>query len=168
MIDLSLFDLPALQSLHLTYLHFIETHQNVLDENDGLENPDPLLRYVLSEKIKMYENKIALVKRKIELMASEKLRYSVETLFFLFGFTKMVIQVHFLTTSEAFKNYGPYVTGVIIYSKTEIYKLLQQYKDGINSDGLIHFECLHSDLSKELKSELKTNGFRASEISHID
>ncbi len=89
-------------------------------------------------------------------------------MFWNYGLHKSSVQVHFLTTSNAYKVYGPYVTGQVLFDKSKIEDLLERVKAKGHSDGIIKFEEIVSDeMSDDVKEKLKNEGFYASEISVI-
>jgi hypothetical protein len=166
--DLTLFDLSALQSLHISYLHLFEDYKNALEHIDEKVASYAFSRDYLNERIHYFGEQIKLVEARIKELSKKELRFSIEYFFYYFGFIKKVIQFHFITTSEAYKKYGPYVTGLIIYTEEEILSLLDKTKKGAHSDGIIKLDDkISAHLSAEMRAELKVNGFLASEVDSI-
>ena len=166
--DLTKFDLHGLQSLHIGYQNVLDNHKKQLDELRQDKNTPKIIIDALEQKINFFKYQITLIEQEINKINSTELRFSVEYLFWNFGFLKKTLQIHFLITSVAYKKYGEYVTGIVHFSKNEIPQLLENVKNGINNDGNIRFnEIVSDDMSKETKEKLKTEGFYASEITQI-
>lgn len=158
-------DLSALQELHTTYQRLIKNHQEQLINEQ--QTAEEIFLEFLKKKIQYFEIQKNLIEERINQLASETLRFSVEYLFKKFGFSKKSFQVTFLTTSDAYKTYGSYVTGVIIYSTEELMDLLQRFNSSDWNDGYVKFDDKVGDFTSEQKELLKTKGFLASEISQV-
>lgn len=165
--DFTQFDLDGLQSLHISYKHVLKDHIKQLDElpEDDLNE---LMTIVLKQKIASFEADIHLIETRINEINSEKLRFSTEFMFWHYGLRSSSVQVHFLTTSNAYNIYGPYVTGQVLFDRSNFQELLERVKKNRHSDGIIRFEEIVSDeMPVDIKEKLKTEGFYASEISVI-
>lgn len=166
--DLTKFDLHGLQSLHIGYQNVLDNHKKQLEILLQEENVPQIILDAIEQKIQFFKYKISLIENRINEINSTELRFSVEYLFWNFGLLKKSLQIHFLTTSDAYKNYGEYVTGLIVFSEDEIPQLLENIKNSINNDGIIKFdEIVSHDISKETRHKLKAEGFYASDISQI-
>lgn len=164
--DLSSFDLEGLQSLHLGYQRVLANHKDLQSQDKDLD--DKVHPELLKLKIDQFETQLLLIGDRINYLNSKKLRFSVEYMKWHFGAFKRVVQVHFITTSDAYKTYGEYVTGMIIMDNENLPKLLESVRVADDNDGIIKFEEIVSeDMPREIKEKLKTNGFLASEIRSI-
>lgn len=162
--DLLSFDLEGLQSLYLGYQRVLANHKEELQSRNENQD-DKVYTELLKLKIGQFENQLLLIEQRINYLNSKKLRFSVEYMKWHFGAFKRVVQVHFITTSDAYKTYGEYVTGMVIMDKEDLPELLESIRDAKDNDGVIKFEEIVSDdMSEEIKEKLKTDGFFASEI----
>ena len=162
--DLLSFDLEGLQSLYLGYQRVLANHKEELQARNENQD-DKVYTELLKLKISQFENQLLLIEQRINYLNSKKLRFSVEYMKWHFGAFKRVVQVHFITTSDAYKTYGDYVTGMVIMDKEDLPELLESIRNGKENDGVIKFEEIVSDdMSEEIKEKLKTDGFFASEI----
>lgn len=161
--DVSKFDLQGLQILHIKLKELLEGREEHLrQELSKIEER------ALSEEIKSFQDQILEIENRINELNTGKLRFSVEHIFRNFGFKKKSFQVQFITTSEAFKKYGSYVTGIVLYDEGNIANLIKDLENESWNDGQIRFkEIVNREMSEETKKELETNGFLASEIDSI-
>lgn len=165
--DFTRFNLQSLQSLHISYKRVLNDHIKEL-ENLPDNEEKPLMAELLKLKIASFENDIAEIERRINELNAEKLRFSTEYMQWHFGAFGKVVQVHFVTTSNAYKTYGEYVTGTVILDKAELPALIERVKEAAHNDGIIKFEEIVSDtMPEEIKEKLRTEGFYASEIDEI-
>jgi hypothetical protein len=165
--DLEAFNLDGLQNLHISYQRVLSNHIKQLEELPD-DNLKELMTTVLKQKIASFEAQIVLIENKIEEINAKKLRFSYEFMVWNYGLRKSSVQVHFLTTSDAYKVYGPYVTGQVLFDEAGIPELLERIKNNENNDGVIKFEEIVSqNMPDEIKEKLKNDGFNASEISLI-
>lgn len=166
--DLTKFDLHGLQSLHISYQNVMNDHKKQLKDLEQDDKTPIIIFEALNQKIQFFSQMIAQIEKKIEEINSKKLLFSVEYLFWNFGLTNKSVQIHFLTISNAYKTYGSFVTGVVLFNEDEIPNLLLNVKNAINSDGVIKFkEIVSEEMSKVKKEQLQKDGFLASEISQI-
>lgn len=96
--------------------------------------------------------------------------YSVEDIYKYLGQFDKTVTVSFYPSSDAFINYGPFVTGTFYYTSAERQKLgITTSKEGSErNDGLVKIDISYSNgLTKTQKDELKYHGIKASEISEI-
>lgn len=167
MIDLTKFDIHGLQSLHISFQNIIKDHTKQLEKLSQNEL-DELMSELLKQKIASFEFQMNLIEDRINELNAQKLRFSTEFMFWNYGLRPSSVQVHFLTTSNAYKTYGPYVTGQVLFDKSKTEELLERVRAKGHSDGIIMFEEIVSDeMPKEIKEKLRTEGFYASEISVI-
>ncbi len=167
MIDLTKFDIHGLQSLHISYQNIISDHKKQL-ENSSSEDLDEMMIELLKLKIASFESEMQLIEAKIQELNAEKLMFSTEFMFWNYGLRSSSVQVHFLTTSNAYKTYGPYVTGQVLFDKTKTEDLLERVKAKGHTDGKIQFEeIVSNEMPEDIKEKLRTEGFYASEISVI-
>lgn len=164
--DLTSFNLEGLQQLHLAYKNVEENHLKQLAElevNDANHAAIELLKI----KIANFQGDIQQITQRIYQVNNDKLRFSVEYIFWNFGMFSKSFQVTFVTTSEAHEVFGSYITGSAVYERGDMEDLVQRYKDGQWSDGYIRFEDRISNLTAEQAELLRTRGFLASEIDSI-
>lgn len=166
--DFSQFNLETLQSLHISYQRLLRERIERL--NDLPDNEEKgLMTQLLKIEIASYEKDIAEIETRINALNAQHLRFSTEYMEWEFGAFNRVTQVHFITTSDAYKNYGQYVTGKVIIDKEYLPELIEKVKLKAHNDGVIKFEEIVSDeMSDETKEKLRTEGFYASEIDHIE
>lgn len=166
--DFTQFNLQTLQSLHISFQRLLRERIEAL--NDLPENEEKgVMTELIKRQIASYERDISEIERRINELNAEQLRFSTEYLEWEFGAFNKVVQVHFITTSDAYKNYGQYVTGKVIINKEYIPELLQKVKALSHSDGVIRFEEIVSQqMTAETKEKLRTEGFYASEIDYIE
>jgi hypothetical protein len=165
--DLTKFDIQGLQSLYVSYQNIINDHIKQLEAPSD-DELGALMRELLKQKIESFELQLKLITERINELNAEKLRFSIEFMIWNYGLHNSSVQVHFLTTSNAYKTYGTYVTGQVLFDKSKTEELLESVKAKGHSDGIIKFEDIVSgDMSDELKEKLRNEGFYASEISHI-
>ena len=105
--DLTQFDLQGLQSLHISYKNVLKDHEDYLEKLTRDDNFYELNRSILIQKIELFKTQIELIEQKINSLNKERLRFSVEFMQWNYGNEHSCVQVHFLTTSEAYKVYGP-------------------------------------------------------------
>ena len=167
--DLSQFDLRGLQSIHLSLLNLLKDLDKQFEQLPKDDDLYVLMSELLAQKAESYNIQIGIVESKIDELNKEKLMFSVEYMLWNFGTFRSSVQVHFITTSKAYREYGPYVTGRVLFNKEELPNLLERIRHKQNSDGVIRFEETVSDrMSNEVKEKLKTEGFYTSEIDHIN
>jgi hypothetical protein len=166
--DLSNYDLQGLQIIFDSLRNVILTHKNQLSKITDNSSTSELSSNILNQKIKIFETELDLVEIQIKRLAADKLRFSVEYLFKNFGFLERSIQIHFIVTSEAYKKYGKYVTGLIHYEESELILMIEGMTKNTWSDGRIKFiETVSEKMLPETKIELKKTGFLVSEIYTI-
>lgn len=168
--DISKFDLDALQRLYISF-------NNVLD--DYLKHYENELKkgklfdfeiFGLENQINYYKENITKIAARIEEINNNNLRFSIEYIFWEFGLIKKSFQIHFIVTSDAYKRYGSYVTGIALFDETDVNNFIELRRNSVfsNSNGFIKFdEIVNNQMNKDLKEELKNIGFLASEISSI-
>jgi len=161
------FNMEQLQTLHISYKNLlrkqIEQLTN-LPESDSRE----LISELLKLKISSFETAIYEIEMRINQLNSERLRFSTEYMLWNFGAFQKSVQVHFVTTSESYKAYGEYVTGVVLFDKDNLPELIERVKDEGHTDGVIKFEeTVSTVMTIETKEKLRTEGFYASEIDSI-
>jgi hypothetical protein len=167
MIDLTEYDIHGLQSLHISFQNIIKDHKKQLEELSK-DELDKLMSELLEQKIASFELQMNLIEDRINELNAQKLRFSTEFMFWNYGLRSSSVQVHFLTTSNAYKTYGPYVTGQVLFDKSKAEELLERVRAKGHSDGVIKFEeIVSNEMSEEVKERLRTEGFYASEISVI-
>ncbi|TLX72832.1 hypothetical protein E9993_16970 [Labilibacter sediminis] len=165
--DLTQFDIDGLQRLHIGCQNILKDHKNQLDELPQDEFSD-IMTEVLRQKIASFETQIVLIEERIREINAEKLRFSTEFMFWNYGIHQRSVQVHFLTTSNAYKVYGPYVTGQVLFDKSKLQELIEKVEAKGHSDGKITFEeIVSNEMPEDVKEKLRTEGFYASEISLI-
>jgi hypothetical protein len=166
--NISNFDIQGLQSLFVSYKHIISDHLKQLEEQPNDEFGD-LMRELLKQKIESFELQLNLIEERINELNAKKLRFSTEFMFWNYGLRNRSVQVHFLTTSKAYKTYGPYVTGQVLFDKSKTPDLLEGVIAKTHSDGVIRFEeIVFREMPENIKENLRNEGFYASEISHIN
>lgn len=165
MMKLEKFELKDLQTLHVSFRTAIEAKKNQvinLPVNEFFEHTATQL----NNEILMLEEQVIEIEEKMNVF--KELRFSQEYMLWYFGAMKKSVQVHFLSTSEAYRVYGPYVTGLVIFDKDNkalLEDLMDKIKNSINTDGIIKFDEIVSDeMSDVVREKLKTIGFHASEI----
>jgi len=161
------FNLESLQSLHISYKNVLNNQIELL--NNLPENEDEkIISEVLKLKIASLEDDITEIETRINELNAEKLRFSTEYMLWNFGVFEKSVQVHFLTTSNAYKTYGQYVTGIVLFDKANLLELTERLKNEENTDGIIKFEeIVSTEMTADIKEELKNVGFYASEIDSI-
>ena len=96
--------------------------------------------------------------------------YSIEDIYKYSGQYDRTVTVSFYTNSDAFNEYGSFVSGTFFYTPAERQQLEEIIKqvEYDRNDGLVKIEISHSKtLSVEQKGELKYRGIKASDISEI-
>ena len=166
--DLTGFNLEGLQSLHISYKRVLQNHIKQLEDLTADVDYYDAIVMLLKQKITLFEEQIFLIERRINELSSQKLRFSVEFMFWYYGIGSRSVQVHFITTSNAYKTYGAYVTGQVLFEESEFPELIERVRLKGHSDGIIKFEEIVShEMPAETKEKLKNEGFYASEISEI-
>jgi hypothetical protein len=166
--DISKFDLQGLQLLHNSFQSVLKNHEEQLSQRLESGDISEIEKHAIEYKIEHFKKSIAEIEEQIKNLNSEKLRFSVEYIFWNFGLPRKSFQVQFLTTSEAYQKYGSHVTGIALFEKEDMPELIEAAKNGRWTDGKICFqENVNDQMTEEQKKELKTNGFMASEIDSI-
>ncbi|HEX8608566.1 MAG TPA: hypothetical protein VF679_08005 [Pedobacter sp.] len=164
--DTTSFDLEGLQQLHLAYKNVEKNHLKQLDEIE-INDTNQAAIELLKVKINNLQGDIQQITQRIDQVNNDRLRFSVEYIFWNFGMLSKSFQVTFVTTSEAYEVFGSYITGIALYEREDMEDLVQRYRDGLWSDGYIRFEDKVSDLTEEQAEILSIKGFLASEIAAI-
>ncbi|WP_316794086.1 hypothetical protein [Pedobacter frigoris] len=164
--DITSFDLQGLQQLHSAFQNVLDSHIKQLEQLDKSEANASAID-LLEGKIHSFSTTIEGVELRINQLNDEKLRFSVEYIFWNFGLFNKSFQVTFVTTSKAYGLYGSYVTGSALYEVAEKKELVERYKAGQWNDGYIRFNPSIGDLTDDHKEILKKKGFLASEIDSI-
>ncbi|KOY86793.1 hypothetical protein AD998_12155 [bacterium 336/3] len=172
MIDISTYDLQGLQSLHISFINVKSDYEHHLDELQKQPNVSDIRISKLRQDIAYFSDMISKIEERINFLNSQKLLFSIEYIFFHYGLRARSIQIHFITTSNAYKNYGSYVTGIVLFDKSEEESLLERALTEQHNDGIIKFKPHENNLSAQIFnqiqiSKLATEGFKASEISFI-
>ena len=166
--DISGLDLQKLQYLHLAYQGVLGDHTHQLETLAKSGDTPDIVLSALQQKIDFFEAQISSIEQRINELSKKQLRFSVEYLFWNFGLTKRSLQIEFLSPSIAYKTYGPFVTGVLIFDDNQIQGLIDRVKKEENNDGVIKFEETASiTMNPETMQRLLTEGFKASEIDKI-
>jgi len=164
--DLKEFDLERLQTLHISFRRVLNGQEKQLADLQSTEEKEELTDQIielLELKILSFKEQIKLIENRINELNALRLRFSVEFMFWHYGTSSRSVQVHFITTSNAYEVYGPYVTGQVLFDKNVFPELIENVKQGQHNDGIIKFE----EIPQEIKEILKTEGFYASEIDCI-
>lgn len=106
----------------------------------------------------------------IETLDMDEEKYSIEDIYKLFGQYDWVATFFFKSNSEAYKKYGPYVTGLVDYTFQERQNLEKkiQSDDYSKTAGNIKLKYLMNDEDEEYVSKLRFDGFHTDEIKRIN
>ena len=101
-------------------------------------------------------------------MSEKILKYSVEDIYYHFGqYESHLTYFGFHSLSESQNKYGYFVSGIIIYTKTER-ELLEQSIQNLpyqRNNGIVHIESHLED--KEIVKQLRYEGFNASDVFEL-
>src|SRR4051812_48522096 len=96
------------------------------------------------------------------------MEYTLENVYILIGREDKVGLINFKINSEAFKNFGHYIVGQIIYIEKErkaLDKSIAEEKE--QQHGKIKVEYLNTSLSEEKVQQLRMVGFNSEDILSI-
>lgn len=166
--DLTKFNLEGLQSLHISFKRILKNHEEQLLYLTLDDKYYEITKMILEQKIDSFKVQINSIEQRIAHVNKQKLRFSVEYMQWYYGTSSRSVQVEFLTTSDAYKIYGPYVTGQVLLEKSNIPDLIERVRQEQNNDGVIKFQETVSDImTEEVRLKLQEEGFMASEIDCI-
>jgi len=110
------------------------------------------------------------IENELQLRIASNKNFSIEYLFSLSVIKNRALTIIFITTSEAYNNYGANITVSLIFEDRELERVVSNYssKPSINSYGTVKAEVLvKDDLSLEQIENLKTAGFSTSDILEL-
>lgn len=128
-------------------------------------------REFLTAQIAAYESQLKSFKEDIEKQLSEKIQFSVEELYAMYGqYDRKYISIEFHKFSKSAAKFGRNIGGVLTYYKKEREALENAIsKENVpRTNGLVKIDCSkYEKLSDEKKNELIENGFVSGDIYEV-